>query len=280
MSEENEVEVEQPEIEEIEESSQQEDKKGFLTYDEYVDKGGDPDAFQGPKAYDAYGKMIKEIKGLRSDIRQKDTTLATLADLYRREEERISDKYRNYYGQQQQRLAQAEEMGDSPTMRDSARALANTEVQHNQEQAQLKTQYQNQLVQQFIEKNADWYNDSNPALQNKAKTLAIDYEKMYPHLATQDPVYLLNKVEEEIRGKYLVGQQYAHHQQDDNRGANYTIPPSQAAMNRSGGSVKTKVNSLPNDLKDEYKQVHEFYKNMNIDYSVDDFINFHERNKV
>lgn len=272
-------EVEQPELP-IEEAEVEQEKRGYLTYDEYVNTGGDPEAYQGPKAYDNYGKLIKEVKQLQKEVRSKNTTLETMVDLYKKEEERIADKYRNYYQQQQRILAEAEQVGDIPAVREASQALVRTEQQYTAETQHNKMAQQQQLVSLFEQRNQDWYNTQNPDLVDTAKRLAIQYEREYPHLAMNDPAYLLQKVEDEMRGRYVHAQDlHVSRKETLSATPNYTIPPSQGVVNRTGVG-KTKISSLTKEQQEEYRMTSQFYKNTGIDYTIDDYIKFNERNKV
>lgn len=260
------------------EQTVEEAKKGYLDYNEYVDKGNDPDTYQGHKAYDNYGKLLKEVRELRQEIKTKDTTLHTMANLYREQESKIADKYKAHYAQQHQQLAQAEEVGDTEAVRESARAMAQTEQQYQQELQQNQAQYHAQLIDQFKAKNTDWYNASNPQLQQKAQELAVEKEKLYPHLVQNDPGMILQMVEEEIRTRHLPAQQVVQETKASPQGTNYAVPPKQAVVNKGGANVNTKLNSLSAEQKAEFKDVQKFMANQGIDYAIEDFLSFQERN--
>jgi hypothetical protein len=52
---------------------------GFLSYDEYIAQGGDPDNYVGKKAYQQHYERIQENKALREDVRGlKDTVQGTM----------------------------------------------------------------------------------------------------------------------------------------------------------------------------------------------------------
>jgi hypothetical protein len=256
-----------------------EGQRGYLTYEEWVNQGKDPDEFVGAKKYDAYGKLIKEVHDLKREVRSKNTTLETVMDLYKKEEERIAARYSGYYQQQQARLNEAEQQGDTFAVKDAVQNMARTEAQYNNELAQVKAQHTQRLVDEFRNRNSDWYNANNPHLVEKAQKLAIQYEREYPHLATSDPAYIFNKIEDEIRNGHLVANNYSGQKQAVPVGANYSLPASQSVVNK-GGAPAHKSASLSPELREEFKQVQQFYANNGMEYTVNDFISFHERNKV
>lgn len=257
----------------------EEEKRGYLGYDEWVENGKNPDEFQGAKAYDAYGKLIKEVKKLQKEVRTKNTTLETMAELYRKEEDRIAAKYNNYYQQQAQRLNEAEQMGDTSVVKEAAIAMSRTEQQYQADLNASRAHQQNQLVEEFKARNDDWYNNQHPDLITKAQQLALQYEREYPHLVQSDPIYLLQKVEDEIRGRYLAAGNYSNKAREGH-GANYTLPPSQSTNNKGGVAAKTKLTSLSPEMREEYKNVKAAMEEIGIDYSIDTYIEFNERNKV
>lgn len=270
-------------LEEVVEGLKQEQKpepaRGYLTYEEWVNQGNDPDEFVGAKKFDDYGRLIKDIQDLRREVRSKNTTLETIMDLYKKEEEKVAARYSGYYQQQQAMLQDAEQQGDVHAVKYAMQNLAKTEQQYNKDLEAVRYQQNQRLVDEFKVRNADWYNENNPQLVARAQQLAVQYEREYPHLAQSDPAYLFKKVEEEIRQGALMAANYSGQRQAAPAGVNYSLPASQSVVNK-GGVAPSKVTSLSPELREEFKQVQQFYANNGMEYTINDFIGFHERNKV
>ena len=66
-------------VEELEEQIEQEEEqdepadespKGYKSYDQYIEDGGDPDMFRGKKAYEQFYDKNQELKALKNDIKE------------------------------------------------------------------------------------------------------------------------------------------------------------------------------------------------------------------
>lgn len=58
------------EVEEAQEEVVEESPKGYKSYDQYIEDGGDPDMFRGKKAYEQFYDKNQELKALKNDIKE------------------------------------------------------------------------------------------------------------------------------------------------------------------------------------------------------------------
>ena len=114
---ETEEEVEEEGNEEI---VSEENPPGYLSYEDWVDQGKDPDMYKGKKAYEAEYDRIQEVKDLKRTVKGMDDTLKSTVDAITERENKAEIRHRR---ELEAALAEAKAEGDTEAAIDAVEQL-------------------------------------------------------------------------------------------------------------------------------------------------------------
>lgn len=128
---------------EVEEVQEEQDSapKGFLSYEEYLEKGGDPDMFRGKKAYSQYYEKDQEARKLQREFKELKNSVSTLTEVFQKESQARLDKQRAEYEKQLQEAKSNFDIDGYEQASKGLAALDQAEVNKQQPKQQQEPDY-------------------------------------------------------------------------------------------------------------------------------------------
>lgn len=244
---------EELEVEEEEQESEDSEvverakKYGHLSKEEWIAQGKDPALWKSPQEFDKTGEIIGQILSLKKQVEQRDRELKSVMA----QQDRIAKReYERARQDLEARLAASKDDMDVEAVSHYTKELTRLQDMEQQNQVQNDHQIQQAAREAFIDRNAHWFNERNPDLQQRAVEIDSEMKRKYPNASYED---LADIIEAKMLKEYperVLGQ------------TRYNRPnasPSQSAVNKTATVKKDVFKNLSQEHKDTYN----VYKRMN-----------------
>lgn len=261
-------EVEQEGTEEVVDVKQKAKSTGHLTAEEYQAKHGSLKGYKTEEEFVRTGDMIEQIMSLKKKLDKRDNEVEAIYNYHR---DMLQETKKKAKAELENRLIQAREYGNIEAI--EALTAQKTRDEYTEQQEQLKTQFTNQqqVVEEFIERNKHWYNDNHP----EAKVAADNYDRMltqkYQRLGIVVPLQqLAQEVEDCMRND-------PNFREIVNTGIvsrSVVSTPTRSTVNKSVNTTESDdriYSKLNQDQKLMYQTTKRMLGKQNIQYSVKDF---------
>ena len=196
-------------VEEIEEQDD-DTPQGFLTLEQYIEKGGDPDMYRGKKAFSQYHERLKSEKEAQREARELKQKLASIESgmsaMAQSIQEQAKADAQKMIDDANRKMAEAKESYDFDEYERQKNIAAQAEKKLQQAPKQQKAPKEPDFIQEFRARNAiidhssdEFDEDINLLVENRFNTRAA---KLNPNTATQeDYEELLNAVYTQVTSK-------------------------------------------------------------------------------
>lgn len=240
---------------------------GHLSKEEWVARGGKPEAYKSEKEYVLTGELID----LKKAVQKRDKEIEEILTYH---QNIVETQKKNYKQRLEQEMYQAKQIGDTDKVEELTKQKINVD---QQDQAQKQAKIQNEVklaVSTFVERNKHWYNPDHPDLVQKAQELEQDiisgaYQARtgIPYPANYDGV--VKQIE--------LAMKYENPEAVSTSGVSRpTLSATKSSINSvaashdvSNDGMRTKLNS---NQKAVYDSLSRSLKKKGINYSVKEFI--------
>lgn len=226
-------------------------KHGHLSREDWIAQGRDPTKWKSPQEFvefgDSYNKLKPHLDMLKKEISKRDVALDAIVnhinDLKVKERESVRREY-------EAALANAKSMGDIQEVERLAQEKANYLIQQQQQQVQTVQQEQSRVEQDFLARNASWYNDQNPELMRETQRAVTEISQFYPNLSFAE---VARKAEARVK--------YEHPELErQDRPVSPQIASNMSSVNKSMADTRSPsddraFNTLSKPLKSEYEEI-------------------------
>lgn len=258
------VEVEEPEGEEpegVEPEPESEDsevgkakKYGHLSKEEWIAAGKDPALWKSPAEFNKTGEIIEQLITLKKKVDQRDREMENIIKFHEKE---LKRQYEVAKRDLEARLTASKEDMDIEAVSHYTRELTRLQDQEQQSQFQESQQLQQNARQAFIERNAHWFNDRNPDLQQRAVEIDNELKRKNPNVSYEDLADLIEAKMLKEFPERVMGQSHQNRPHT-----------SQSAVNKTAIVKKTSLKSLSQEHKDTFN----VYKRINPKITEAEFI--------
>lgn len=231
-------------------------KYGHLSKEEWEAAGRDPALWKSPAEFNKTGEIIEQLITLKKKVDQRDREMENIIKFHEKELKRQYDVAKRDL---ESRLAASKDDMDVEAVSHYTKELTRLQDMEQQNQAQSAYQAQQTARESFVERNAHWFNERNPDLQQRAVEIDNEMKQKYPNASYED---LADMIEAKIIKEYperVLGQM------------RYNRPntsPSQSAVNKTATVKKTTFHKLSQEHKDTYN----VYKRINPKITEAEFI--------
>jgi DNA primase len=208
--------------------------------------------------------VIEQLYTLKKKVDQRDREIQALIEYQKRTSQR---EYERAKQDLESRLAASKDDMDVEGVAHYTRELTRLQDMETHENTQQQQSLQRQAQEQFIERNAHWFNDRNPDLKARAIEIDNELKSIYP-----------NATYEELALKIETRMQYEHPERvlGAARRATPAVSPGQSSVNKTAvksTSVTRTFQNLSQDLKDAYSATKRIVESRgDKEYSISDFI--------
>jgi len=253
--------VEEKQVDEVEEKAK---KFGHISKEDWIAQGRDPAKYKTPEEFNKTGEVIEQIYSLKKKVDQRDREIQALIEYQKRTAER---EYAKAKQELEARLSASKDDMDVEGVAHYTRELTRLQDMEAQNQQNEYASAQRRAQEDFIERNAHWFNDRNPDLKARAIEIDAEIKDLYPNASLDE---LARKIEARMQYEYperVLGAA--------KRNAP-AIAPSSSSVNKTAvnkSSVSRTFQSLPQDLKDTFAATKRIVESMDKkEYTVQDFI--------
>lgn len=219
--------IEEAVAEEVTEVVEKAKSTGHLTKEEFVAKGGKPDEYKTEKEYVLTGELIDLKKTLQK--RDKD-----IEEILKYQQLAIERQKQSFRQELESRLNQAREVGDIQQVEKITQEKVRAEIQETQEKQTRMDSDVREAVQEFAERNSDWYNESHPELVRRCAELDTFYMSQSPGISLRERAV---KIENQVRAEMSLNPSYLKITAAKMETSRPNISSSRSAVTASGSNI-------------------------------------------
>ena len=251
-----EQEIEAPEVEETLSEGR---KTGYIdTPEEYARvTGKPPETFRSKEEWESVGEYKKRLADQEAELRKWRETANNMAFMYKQMGEKNEAEVQRRLQELKEREFEAAAMGDVAQASEYRNSYDAEIVKVAQAKQLEEARQTEQAKAAFLERNKDWYDQSNTQMMSQVAILLERYAQQQGATAQS----VLNNVEREMRAFYVApvraGVQSPH------------VSRTQSASNRTSAEVTGK---LPASQREGYLTMKTFYDANGIKYTEQDHL--------
>lgn len=241
-------------------------KTGHLSADEYYKKHQTMEGYKSEREFVLTGELID----LKKTVQKRDQDIEEIVKYHKDTIERQKQSLRR---QLDERLAEAEAIGDVRQVRQLTEQKTGMDIQAQRDEYNKVESTRIRAEQDFLERNKYWYNDSNPELVQRCRDLDAFYSPL-----SRSPEETALKIEQQIKTEMSLDPRYAPLvRAKTNTQSGPSFNSSQSSVNKSvSETVNTSDSRLEAKLSSSEKAMYASLKRMaskvGQTYTVKEFI--------